>query len=68
METIVTRMAARALEVVWAYYEFAFNTGLRTSEQIVLRWGNINWRPPDGEDRQCPTMATFVVRKKHTFS
>jgi integrase len=44
METIVTRMAERSPEVVWAYYEFAFNTGLRTSEQIALRWGNVDWR------------------------
>ncbi len=41
---IVTRMVERSPEVVWAYYEFAFNTGLRPSEQIIVPWGNVDWR------------------------
>lgn len=44
MEKIVTRMAERCPVEVWAYFEFAFNTGLRTSEQIALRWGSIDWQ------------------------
>lgn len=44
MEKIVARMAERGPKEVWAYFEFAFNTGLRTSEQIALRWGNIDWQ------------------------
>ncbi|GAA0584532.1 site-specific integrase [Rhizomicrobium electricum] len=43
MEMIVTRMRECYPEVVYAYYEFAFSTGLRTSELIALRWGSIDW-------------------------
>ena len=44
MAAILSRMAERGPEVVWAYYEFAFNTGLRTSEHIALHWANVDWR------------------------
>ena len=44
MMAIMSRFSERGPEQVWAYYEFAFNTGLRTSEQIALRWGNVDWR------------------------
>jgi integrase len=29
---------------VWAYFAFAFATGLRPEEQIALRWGDIDWQ------------------------
>ncbi len=44
METIIAFMAARYPEQVWNYYEFAFGTGLRPSEQIAMRWGDIDWK------------------------
>lgn len=28
---------------VWAYYEFAFMTGMRPEEIIALRWGDVDW-------------------------
>jgi integrase len=43
MEMILKRMRESSPEVVCAYYEFAFSTGLRTSELIALRWGSIDW-------------------------
>ncbi|HVT23013.1 MAG TPA: site-specific integrase [Rhizomicrobium sp.] len=44
MAAILSRMEERSPRVVWAYYEFAFNTGLRPSEQIAMRWGAVDWR------------------------
>jgi integrase len=44
MEAIAADLAKRGPEEVWAYYEFAFQTGLRPSEQIILRWSRIDWR------------------------
>lgn len=31
-------------ELAWNWYEFAFSTGLRPSEQIALKWADIDWR------------------------
>lgn len=28
---------------VWAYFEFAFMTGMRPEEIIALRWGDVDW-------------------------
>lgn len=58
MEAIVGRFAERGPEQLWAYFEFAFNTGLRTSEQIMLRWGNVDWR------RQTIKVSAARVRHK----
>lgn len=43
VEKILGHLRAKSHEAVWAYYEFAFQTGLRPSEQIALRWGKIDW-------------------------
>ncbi len=43
MEKIVAFMKDKYPEQVWNYYEFAFNTGLRPSEQIVVRWADVDW-------------------------
>jgi len=42
MDAIV-RHLARAPEVIVNYFLFAFTTGMRTSELIALRWGDIDW-------------------------
>jgi integrase len=44
MEEIVGDLALHAPTPVWAYYEFAFQTGVRPSEEIVLAWSRIDWR------------------------
>lgn len=44
MEAVLANMAAKYPDPVWSYYEFAFSTGLRPSEQIALTWGDIDWR------------------------
>lgn len=43
MEGILAYMRERHHEQVANWYEFAFVTGLRPSEQIVLRWSKIDW-------------------------
>jgi len=42
-DRILGHMAAHFPEPVWNYFEFAFFTGLRPSEQIALTWGDIDW-------------------------
>jgi integrase len=41
---ILKHMEDHYAEQVWAYYEFAFNTGLRPSEQIAAKWGSFDKR------------------------
>lgn len=41
---IIGHMAAKYPAQVAAYYEFAFQTGMRPSELICLRWGDIDFR------------------------
>lgn len=40
---ILADLKEKAPIQVWAYYQFSLTTGLRPSEQIVLRWGKITW-------------------------
>lgn len=44
MALVLARMAQRFDPQVVAYFEFAFNTGMRPSELIALSWGNIDMR------------------------
>ncbi|WP_226998695.1 Arm DNA-binding domain-containing protein [Tardibacter chloracetimidivorans] len=44
MEAIVAFIADRYDEHILNWYEFAFGTGLRPSEQIAVRWGDVDWR------------------------
>lgn len=43
MEAILADLHERAPKAVWAYFEFAFCTGLRPSEQIIVKWGKVDW-------------------------
>lgn len=43
METILTYLKTNAPEQAWNWYEFAFGTGMRPSEQIALLWEDIDW-------------------------
>lgn len=40
---ILAHLKAHAPKQVWAYYVVAFMTGLRPSEQIIARWGKVDW-------------------------
>lgn len=41
---ILAHMRDRYDEQIWNYYTFAFGTGARPSEQIILSWPDIDWR------------------------
>lgn len=43
-DLILARMKTRYDERVLNYFDFAFNSGLRPSEEIALRWPDIDWR------------------------
>jgi len=44
MESIIAYMRDKNPPAIWNYFEFAFMTGMRTSELIALRWGDIDWK------------------------
>lgn len=44
MESILRDLKDRYDVRIWAYFAFAFLTGMRPEEQIALRWGDIDWR------------------------
>lgn len=63
-ELVLGYMQERFPEQVWNYYDAAFHTGLRPSEQIVVRWPDIDWRRRtvkihravvDGEEKDTKT-------------
>jgi len=43
-ERILAFMQAHFDEQIWNWYEFAFGTGMRPSEQIVLQWNDVDWK------------------------
>ena len=43
-ERILAYMRDRYDEQVWNWYEFAFGTGMRPSEQIVVQWRDVDWK------------------------
>ena len=44
MEQILERIRKNSDIRAWAYFEFAFMTGMRPEEIIELRWGDVDWR------------------------
>ena len=44
MERILSYMRDHFDDQVWNWYEFAFGTGMRPSEQIVVQWSDIDWK------------------------
>lgn len=44
MERILTHMRDHFDEQIWNWYEFAFGTGMRPSEEIVIQWSDIDWK------------------------
>lgn len=43
-DAILARMQEKFGGQVWNYFVFAFDTGLRPSEQILLGWPDIDWK------------------------
>lgn len=44
MERILEYLRDHYDEQVWGWYEFAFGTGMRPSEQIVIQWSDVDWK------------------------
>lgn len=44
MEAVLVDLREHYPVPVWAYFEFAFMTGMRPEEIIALRWGDVDWR------------------------
>lgn len=44
MEAILDHLRMNAPEQAWNWYEFAFGTGMRPSEQIALCWHDVDWK------------------------
>lgn len=44
MEQILEKLRKNSDIRAWAYFEFAFMTGMRPEEIIELRWGDVDWR------------------------
>ncbi len=44
MEQILAHLASRYPGPIHNWFEFAFTTGLRTSEQVAVRWGSVDWQ------------------------
>ncbi|MDB5575684.1 MAG: putative integrase [Bradyrhizobium sp.] len=44
MELILVGLDQRHDERVWCWFAFAFFTGVRPSEQVAVRWSDVDWR------------------------
>jgi len=58
MDKILVHMNEHYAHVIHDYFQFAFATGLRPSEAIALRWGDIDW------NRRTVTISRAQVRHK----
>lgn len=53
---------------VWAYFAFAFSTGLRPEEAIALQWGDVDWQQRTARIQRAKTagelgpLKTYQVR------
>ena len=43
MEKVLAHLKEKSDLRAWAYFEFAFMTGMRPEELIELRWGDVDW-------------------------
>lgn len=43
MERVLADLHEHYSTPVWAYFEFAFMTGMRPEELIALQWGDVDW-------------------------
>lgn len=58
MDKILKHMNEHFPHVIHDYFQFAFTTGLRPSEAIALRWGDMDW------NRRTVTVSRAHVRHK----
>lgn len=68
MEQILASMRAHCDVRAWAYFEFAFMTGMRPEELIELRWGDVDWQAATIRVQRARTagevkaLKTYAVR------
>jgi len=65
-EKILCDLRDRAPVPAWAYFEFAFATGMRPSEMIVLTWGDIDWNAGTARVSKAKTRGQEKDTKTHT--
>jgi integrase len=66
VDRIVTHLGKHHPEQVMNYYEFAFTTGLRPSEQIAVRWTDIDWEKKTIRIQRANVMGEEKDTKTHT--
>lgn len=66
MEKILSHLWERGPKPAWAYFEFAFTTGMRPSELIVLTWGDIDWNEHTARVSKAKTRGREKDTKTHT--
>lgn len=67
MEQILTSMRKHYDVRAWAYFEFAFMTGLRPEELIELRWGDVDWASEMVRVQRARTGGEVKVLKTHSI-
>lgn len=65
-EMILGDLRERAPLAAWAYFEFAFSTGMRPSEMIVLTWGDVDWNACSARVSKARTRGLEKDTKTHT--
>jgi len=65
MEAVLADLQRNADERVWAYFEFAFMTGMRPEELIELRWGDIDWNNDTARVQRARTSGEVKDLKTH---
>jgi integrase len=63
MDAILAHMQGHYPAGVWNYYQFAFATGVRPSEQIALRWGDVDWNERTIKVRRAWVLGAEKVTK-----
>lgn len=67
LNQILVYMREHYPEQVVNYYEFAFTTGLRPSEQIAVRWTDISWNRKTIRIERANVMGEEKDTKTHTI-
>lgn len=66
MELMLAHIAKAYPEPVLNYYEFAFCTGLRPSEEIIARWSKVDWRKKTIHIDAASVLGVEKDTKTHT--
>lgn len=67
MIAILAHMQAKFDEQIWNYFTLAFHTGLRPSEQIALRWSDIDWNHAQARIERALVVGEVKGTKTNTI-